>query len=399
MTQKQPKSPLSLQKVWGQVQPIFKTQSLRALRATIQVLEGVAENLEKMPEPAQVKSSQPSQQPNLEGKAAPVKPPAKPADSLTVAPAVPAVPADQTAVEPGEVAAPPPAVEPGEEAQLDDDVWGADENLSLDEPDKPAGDQPPIAEAIAPPPAPPQPAKRAETPLPAAGTLWARWIALLDWVRDRLPDSLSDRLSDSVLTSVAGGVLVLLVWITSSLLPNQAEVAQTPSVNPSPVRPSPVQTAPVLPSPSPQPAPKLTTPTVEKPAVTRSPAPTPTPSPSPPTPASPPPPLELTPEQSLIAAIQDQVAEVTNRYANELIQSIQANFRDSRLIVKVSMGWYELSGDRQNKLADEMLKRAQELDFSKLEITDTQGTLLARSPVVGPDMIILQREMSSDKTE
>jgi ABC-type molybdenum transport system ATPase subunit/photorepair protein PhrA len=58
------------------------------------------------------------------------------------------------------------------------------------------------------------------------------------------------------------------------------------------------------------------------------------------------------------------------------------------------MSAYELSGDRQNKLADEMLKRAQELDFSKLEITDIQGTLLARSPVVGPNMIILQRAIS-----
>ncbi|NJL38716.1 MAG: hypothetical protein HC899_19675 [Leptolyngbyaceae cyanobacterium SM1_4_3] len=346
MTQNQPKSPPGLQKVWRQVQPIFKTQSLRAVRATIQVLEGVADNLEKMPEPAQVELSQPSQQPNLEGKAAPVKPPAKPADSPTVALAVPVVLADQTAVEPGEVAATSPAVKPGEEAQLDDDIWGADESLSLDEPDKPAGDQAPTAEAIAPPPASPQPAKRIETPLPAAGTLWAKWISLLDWVRDRLPDSLSDRLSDSVLTSIAGGVLVLLVWITSSLLPNQAEqVAQTPSVNPSPVRPSPVRPTPVRPAPeqtapAPPPAPTKA-PEIKQPTVTRSPAPVPLP--SPPHPLTSPPPLELTPEQSLIAAIQDQVTEVTNRYANGLIQAIQANFRDSRLIVKVSMGWYELS--------------------------------------------------------
>jgi len=342
MTQNQPKSPPGLQKVWRQVQPIFKTQSLRAVRATIQVLEGVAKNLEKMPEPAQVEGSQPSQRPKLEEKAAPVEPPAQPADSPTVAPAVPVVP----------------------------------------------------AEAIAPPPASPKPAKRVETPLPAAGTLWAKWIALLDWMRDRLPDSLSDRLSDSVLTSIAGGVLVLLVWITSSLLPNQAEqVAQTPSVNPSPVRLAPTRPAPEQTAPAPSPVP-IKAPEV-KPTVTRSPAPVLVPSPSPiPTP---PPPLELTPEQSLIAAIQDQVTEVTNRYANGLIQAIQANFRDSRLIVKVSMGWYELSGDRQNKLADEMLKRAQELDFSKLEITDAQGKLLARSPVVGSNMIILQREMLDDK--
>ncbi len=81
---------------------------------------------------------------------------------------------------------------------------------------------------------------------------------------------------------------------------------------------------------------------------------------------------------------------------NGLIQSVQANFRSSRLTIKVGEGWYGLSQPQQNTLANEMLQRAKELDFSKLEITDAEGTLLARSPVVGPEMIILRRQVGEE---
>jgi hypothetical protein len=60
----------------------------------------------------------------------------------------------------------------------------------------------------------------------------------------------------------------------------------------------------------------------------------------------------------------------------------------------VDDAWYELRASRQNKLAAEMLDRAQELEFNRLVITDAEGTLLARSPVVGSEMIILQRDRS-----
>ncbi|MBD2067552.1 hypothetical protein H6F93_08400 [Leptolyngbya sp. FACHB-671] len=402
MTPDQSKRPKpNQQKFWQQIQPVLKTQSLRALRTTIQVLEGIVEELEKTPAPTQAKLSPPTKQSASGIKAAPV-------ETLEF-PAAPTMPAAELIAKPDEIASTPPEVKSLEDD--DDNIWGMDESLSLDEQStlgKPT-------EAIAPPTPTPSATpltSRANTPLPASqGSLWAKWVAVLDWARDRLPDSISDRLSDAVLTSIAGGVLVLLVWTTSALLPNQAEeIAQAPPVQSSPVvkptpspqlkpTPSPqlkpTPSPQLKPTPSPQPSPPKQVAPAPTPIVVP-PTPKPTPSPSPvvsPPPA--PPPLELTPEQSLIAAIQDQVAEVTNRYANGFIQSIQANFRESRLIVKVSMGWYELSGDRQNKLADEMLKRAQELDFSKLEITDTQGILLARSPVVGPSMIILQREMKT----
>jgi len=61
----------------------------------------------------------------------------------------------------------------------------------------------------------------------------------------------------------------------------------------------------------------------------------------------------------LIASIENQVAEITDSYADGLIQSIQANFQGSRLTIKVGDDWYNLS--QQDKLAARMLERARSL--------------------------------------
>ncbi len=100
---------------------------------------------------------------------------------------------------------------------------------------------------------------------------------------------------------------------------------------------------------------------------------------------------KLTPEQSLIAAIQKEVTELTNQYSEGLIGKIEANFLRSRLIVTIGEQWYSLSNQEQDNLATNILERARSLDFRKLELVDTTGELIARSPVVGNDVIILQR--------
>jgi hypothetical protein len=71
------------------------------------------------------------------------------------------------------------------------------------------------------------------------------------------------------------------------------------------------------------------------------------------------------------------------------VASIEADFRVGRLIVRVRRsGWGGLDADQQRRFAQDMLERSHELDFAKLEIADEQGTLLARSPVVGNHMVI-----------
>lgn len=193
--------------------------------------------------------------------------------------------------------------------------------------------------------------------LPSFGKVEAFWDGTLAKIRLLLPSAWSEKLSDWMLTGAIALVVVLLLVTTAALLPEtEAQVAKAP--------PNTIEAPPELKAPEP---PK-------------------------PVEVEPPPAPELTPEQSLIAGIQNQVAEITGKYGDGLIQSIQANFDDSRLVVKVGDGWYALKESGQNKLADEVLRRANELDFSKLEIIDQKGTLLARNPVVGPNMVILKRQ-------
>lgn len=205
------------------------------------------------------------------------------------------------------------------------------------------------------------------------------WGAALEKIRSLLPENLS-ALSNTALTGIIAGIAIILVWTTSILLPGKpqpAVVANVPDSEPAP-------------TPTINPPPELTAPTAPEP-IEVAPSPvevTPSPEPEP----SPAPPIQLTPEQNLIASIQNQVAGISDRYADGLIQSIQANFEGSSLTVKVGDDWYNLKQSQQDKLAEKMLERSRELDFTHLEITDPQGKILARSPVVGNEMVILKRQ-------
>lgn len=224
--------------------------------------------------------------------------------------------------------------------------------------------------------------------------IWTGWRGALTRIRPRLPQSVNQRLSDDrALTGVIASLLVLVFWFTSALLPSQSqprEIATAPSQRQPPAD----LTAP----------PELVAPDVAQPIAVSPPIPRPTENPTPdvspsispelapaieiaPSPA----PIELTPEQSLIAAIQTEIAAVTRGYADGLIQSIQANFPSSQLTVNVADSWYTLEPTQQDKLMDGILHRSQELDFSRLEIIDSQGVLVARSPVVGSNMVVLKR--------
>ncbi|ALF55514.1 hypothetical protein ACX27_26065 [Nostoc piscinale CENA21] len=239
------------------------------------------------------------------------------------------------------------------------------------------------------------------------------WSGILAKIRSLLPASFSRKLSDTTLTGIITGItLVLVIGTTSSLFSSKpTEIATIPPVEEVPV-PTPTPTIPpestisepqlpvkVTPVPevevTPTPEPEITpTPTPEPQAeVTPTPEPEPevTPTPEPETTPA----VELTPEQILIAAIENQVAEISDRFASGLIQSIQANFRTSNLIIKINDDWYSLKESQQNKLAAEILLRSQELNFSHLEIFDSQDRLVARNPIVGNEMIIFKRRTAN----
>ncbi|QLE48379.1 hypothetical protein FD724_09765 [Nostoc sp. C057] len=216
--------------------------------------------------------------------------------------------------------------------------------------------------------------------------LQLRWGGLLRTIRLFLPSNLSTKLSDTALTGIVAGIAVILVWTTMTVFTGKpTEIATVPPVEEVPA-PTPTITTPpesVVPEPQPPQPPEEITPPKPEPEPIPTPTPTPTPA------------IELTPEQALIAAIENQVAEISDRIASGLIKSIQANFRTSNLTVKISDDWYTLKESQQDKLAAEILQRSQELDFTHLEIIDSQDKLIARNPVVGTEMVIFKRQTTS----
>ncbi len=93
-----------------------------------------------------------------------------------------------------------------------------------------------------------------------------------------------------------------------------------------------------------------------------------------------------------IGEIQAQLTAVSALYGEGLVQSVQANLPRSRLTVNLSDGWYRLTATGQDNLAMDLLQRAGDLQFEALEVRSPAGELLARSPVVGHQMVILQRQ-------
>lgn len=221
-------------------------------------------------------------------------------------------------------------------------------------------------------------------PAPGSKEKYGFWGGILAKIRSVLPVFLSAKLSDTALTGIIAAISVILIWTTSTLLTEKpTEIATVPPVEEILPTPS-ITTEPEIVTPQPTPA-EITPKEAEIPPQPE-PEPTPTPTPTPF--------VELTPEQMLIAAIQNQVGEISDRFASGLIKSIQANFELSNLTVKISDDWYTLNESQQDKLAADILQRSKELDFSHLEITDSQGILIARNPVVGTQMVIFQRQIS-----
>ncbi len=106
---------------------------------------------------------------------------------------------------------------------------------------------------------------------------------------------------------------------------------------------------------------------------------------------TPPPQPVLTPEQNLLNAVQEKVSKITNQYSDDLIVSGEVDLLSRRLLIKVNDDWYKLNKSRQDEFANETFKSSQKFNFNKLEIQDMHDNIIARSPVVGNKMIILQR--------
>ena len=208
---------------------------------------------------------------------------------------------------------------------------------------------------------------------------------VLGVVRSLLPPAISQKLSDGMLAGAIAAIVLILLTLPLVLPSGKpaGEVAEIAAIEQPPPEDSTLsleEISPELPSEeivedessistlvAPEPAEPVEVTTV--------------------------PPPKLTPEQYLIVAIQNQIADITNEYGGGVIESIKVNFPASLLVVQLSNDWYDLDDVEQDELANQMFQQAQDLDFKKLEAIDVEGVLLARDPVIGSDMIILQRSL------
>lgn len=330
----------ALQQTWNQAQPILRSQSIKALQVTIRTLEGLLVKLEaQSPKLTSAKESLDTQSTAT----------VKPSESQVVSEAPPA------SGVPDHTAPVPPS-----ESVLD--------RLR-----------------------------------PRLEQLQGWWNIALGKIRSWLPESINQKLSDTALTGVVVGTLVILLWTTSSLLPGKPpKVADAPLAQPHlpvtdltappelsvPALPQPVEVSPpaLEPVATPSPTAKLDAPEPPQPVEV---------SPPPSAVATPPPTPELSPEQQLIADIQTQATEAGDQYTDSLVQSVQVDLQGSHLTVRASNDWYNLSPSQQDELANELLNQAQKFNLNKLELIDPKNVLLARSPVVGDNVVILKRQIRS----
>lgn len=374
----------TLDQTWKRVQPALKTQTAKVLRGTLRVLQGTAEKQKAKPTPT-------------------VQPPADTLPSAATSPPETAAPPSITVIE-----IPQATTQPAATAEPTSEVVPAAKETPKVTTTPPAATAQPTPKVV----------KTVQKPsnweklrvILANLPIW--WKAALAKIRTRLPESVNRKLpNDTLLTGAIAALFILLFWATSILSPGKPpEVAKIPPAPPTPppelTVPPEVATAPeVIPSPELTVPPEVAAAPEETPVaevtppqevkVPENPAPPELTAPKPPqlVEISAPPAPVLTPEENLIASIQNQVGEIAGGYADGLIRSIQANFPASLLTVKVADDWYNFDPEKQDNLATDMWRRAQEFDFSKIEITDTQGRLLARNPVVGSNMVIVKRQL------
>ncbi len=208
------------------------------------------------------------------------------------------------------------------------------------------------------------------------------WGGVLGAIRSFLPTALSQKLSDGMLAGALAAIFLLLLTLPM-ILPN-GKPAEIAAIEQLPREESTLSLEEVSPDIS-----------VSEDILEDESSISNLVAPEPPEPVEvkPAPAPKLTPEQYLVVTIQNEVADITNQYGGGVIESIEVNFPASMLVVQLSNDWYDLDDAEQDDLARKMFQQARDLDFKKLEAVDPEGVLLARDPIVGSSMIILQRSL------
>lgn len=103
-------------------------------------------------------------------------------------------------------------------------------------------------------------------------------------------------------------------------------------------------------------------------------------------------PPPLTPEQRLIAALQERIKTISEEYAaDEIVSTVRIDFARNHLDVELMDRWYDLDEAEQDQLATDLRDRGQQFDFYDIDVVDATGQLVARPATIGDAMIIVRR--------
>ena len=229
-------------------------------------------------------------------------------------------------------------------------------------------------------------------------SLWSKaqplWQRLLTLLRPRLPESFQP-LSDRSLSGILVGVLLLVLWFVSIVPSGQAA--------PPPNSPS-------------QPSRQTNQPSRQsgKTALSRDynadyssdresvsiaiPSDLSSPIAQPVAPANPPAvtpsfltPEILSPDAQKRAKLRQDLDVIAGSLIDNAIVGIRPQFDSHFLAITLDNQWYATAESTQDKLANSLLVIAQVKGFTQIQLEGSDGAVLARNPVVGDGMIILQR--------
>jgi hypothetical protein len=271
----------------------------------------------------------------------------------------------------------------------------------------------------------------------AANAFWTKtqpiWAKLIRLIRSRLPEDIGGKLTDRALSGVMAGLVLLLLTLTTHLPSGNATpkpqsiVASKPLPRAVPARPvvpsqdpiaqqfpvdaqgsqKPFPTALSAPATQPAAPPVATSPppiapaTTERqgvgdrPAVAERPS-GPTASVIQPTSTAvklapiEPTPVKLTPDQKLLAKLQEATGDRPT-----LLQDVKPNKAQGSLQITLKPDWYDLAFVQQDTVAQDLFTKAQTLRFKTLELVNSAGEVVARSPVVGNEMVVLLRKIEN----
>jgi hypothetical protein len=97
----------------------------------------------------------------------------------------------------------------------------------------------------------------------------------------------------------------------------------------------------------------------------------------------------ISPEAELVQAVQSRLQAVASKYPAGLISNLELAEEQQLAMVVVSNQWFNLTPAQRQQTAQSLWQQAVDYQMTRLEVRATDDRLLARSPVVGGEAIVL----------